>query len=135
VSESSETSGLLLGQPRGRLHRIYGAVVGVCVSSGAVVVGVGVAEGVVVVVVGGVVVVGVCVSSGAVVVGVVVGVGDELIVVVSGSVTSEGFVEVDMRMPPSGDIVHVPFSGQRFATSPNPEPPVSMYQLDSSEGS
>jgi hypothetical protein len=104
---------------------------GCVVSSGAVVV-LGVAEGSVVVVVGVVVVLGGwAVSSGVV----VVGVGEELIVVLSGSVGSVGSVEVDMRRPMSGDIVHVPFSGQRFATSPNSEPPVSMYQLDSTEGS
>jgi hypothetical protein len=74
-------------------------------------------------------VVGICVSAGF-----VVGVGDGLAVVVGGCV-SAGSLVVDMRMPPSGENVQVPLSGQRFACSPSTLLPFSVYQLDSTEGS
>ena len=38
-------------------------------------------------------------------------------------------------MPPSGDMVHVPDPGQRFAFSPHSQLPFSVYQLDSYAGS
>ena len=107
-----------------------------------VLVGVGVVDGLVVVgVVGacvptGFVVVGACVSTGFVVLVGVVGVVDGLVVVgVGGGCLSAGSVEVDIRMPPSGDSVQVPFSGHRFACSSCTVSPSCMCQLDSTEGS
>ncbi len=83
-----------------------------------------------------VVVLGVCVSTGFVVLVGVVGVVDGLVVVgVVGGCLSAGSVEVDIRMPPSGDSVQVPFSGHRFACSSCTVSPSSMCQLDSTEGS
>ena len=83
----------------------------------------------------GSVVVGACVSTGFVVL-VGVGVVDGLVVVgVGGGCLSAGSVEVDIRMPPSGDSVQVPFSGHRFACSSCTVSPSCMCQLDSTEGS
>jgi hypothetical protein len=112
-------------------------------TSGSTVIVVGVVDGLVVVGVGGAcvptgfVVVGACVSTGFVVlVGVVGVVVDGLVVVgVGGGCLSAGSVEVDIRMPPSGDSVQVPFSGHRFACSSCTVSPSCMCQLDSSEGS
>jgi hypothetical protein len=114
----------------GAVDGLVVVVVGDCVPTGFVVVGVRVSTGFVV----GVVVVGVVVVGAVVVGAVVVGVVDGLVVVVDGCV-SAGSVEVDIRMPPSGDRVQVPFSGHRFACSSCTVSPSCMCQLDSSEGS